>query len=66
MLVVALGLGLAGVITGSTTMWIVAVIVVLVAVVLAIGIPINVQRLDVPPGMPNAPGDVTRHYEEED
>lgn len=46
-------------------MWIAAVVLVAVAVWLAFGTPKYVQDLNVPPGMPNEPGDVTRHYEDE-
>jgi hypothetical protein len=48
---------------GSKPLWI-AALVVLLLVLLGALIPRNVQDLNVPPGMTNAPGDITEHERE--
>jgi hypothetical protein len=48
---------------GSKPVW-VAGLVVLLLVLLGTLIPRNVQDLNVPPGMTNAPGDITKHERE--
>jgi membrane protein implicated in regulation of membrane protease activity len=55
------GLGVVGVVTGSATFWIIALLFLAVAVLVAIGVPRNVRDLEVPPGMPNARGDLDLH-----
>jgi Flp pilus assembly protein TadB len=58
--------GLAGLVTGSVTPWIVGLVVLAVVLLLAVGQPRNVHDLNVPPGMPNAPGDPTSHEHEDE
>jgi peptidoglycan/LPS O-acetylase OafA/YrhL len=65
-LVVALiaGFGIAGLVTGSPKFWFVGLVLLALALVMAVGIPRSVHDLEVPPGMPNAPGDPTSHEED--
>lgn len=60
-LAIAVGVGMA---IGSQPVWIAALVLFLLALMGAFAIPRNVQRLNVPPGMPNVPGDITQHDEE--
>jgi membrane protein implicated in regulation of membrane protease activity len=63
--VAALGVAVVvGFVLGSEAVWIAALVLLLLALIGAIGIPRNVERLEVPPGMPNAPGDITEHERE--
>jgi hypothetical protein len=60
-LLVLVGIGFA---IGSNALWIAALVVFLLLVMGAIAIPRNVHDLNVPPGMTNAPGDVTEDERE--
>jgi membrane protein implicated in regulation of membrane protease activity len=64
-LVAALGIAVVvGLVIGSQAVWIAALVLLLLALLGAFAIPRNVQQLEVPPGMPNAPGDITEHERE--
>jgi cyanate permease len=64
-LVAALGVAVVvGFLVDSQAVWITALVLLLLAVMGAFAIPRNVERLEVPPGMPNAPGDITEHERE--
>jgi hypothetical protein len=60
-LVVAVAVGLA---TGTQALWIAALVVLLFILMGAFAIPRNVQRLNIPPFLPNARGDETTHDDE--
>jgi uncharacterized membrane protein YoaK (UPF0700 family) len=56
-----------GFVIGTPAVWIVALVILLLVLMAAFAIPRNVERLNVPPGFTNAPGDVThREREQED
>jgi hypothetical protein len=64
-LVVALGVAvIVGLAIGLKVLWLAALVVLLLLLLGAFAIPRNVHDLNVPPGMPNMPGDVTRHERE--
>jgi Flp pilus assembly protein TadB len=46
---------------GSKVLWIAPLVVLLLVLIGAFGIPRNVHDLNVPPGFTNAPGDITEH-----
>jgi hypothetical protein len=56
--------GIVGLAIGFSKLWIVALAILLVALMMAIGIPRNVRDLNVPPGFTNAPDDLEPHDED--
>jgi ABC-type nickel/cobalt efflux system permease component RcnA len=65
-LVAGLGVVVAvGLMIGSQAVWIAALVLLLLILMGAFAIPRNVERLNVPPGMTNAPGDITKHERED-
>lgn len=64
-LVIALGVAvIVGFAIGVKVLWIAALVILLLVLLGAFAVPRNVERLNVPPGMLNMAGDVTRHERE--